>query len=414
METEKHGFTRRNLLACVCFALVFTLLFLGLDKLMFSDKEHSATWTRIRTQRSVPQTLILGNSHAFCSFAPYVLNGSLGLDAAVLGASGQNAVSVADSFQAVLDVGAPKLVIMELNAFTHAPELMAGDHKSSGLSNINGMPSLLRRAKSAWREFGYENIPQGVFQLLRADMMWSRWERGGEKLTVPDGSSLLSWHATGVYDAAARQADARRFAQTHHSAAPDKRNVAALRRVMELAQASGARVALVKAPTVETSQEWVDQLQALADIAAEYGDTYLGFHDFHQDVADMGLCVQDFYDRTHLSRRGALRFTEAFARWLGERIDRQPDFANVFGYRGETAEQLTDGAWRYTVSAYGENVEYRFQTADGALLADFSPENTVVSPLSPEKAGQITVTLRMGQTACDPFVLLSTDSCVLR
>lgn len=357
--------------------------------------------------------LILGNSHAFCSFVPTVLSGALDVDAAMLGTSGQNAVSVADSLEAVLDVGAPEYIVLELNAFSHDPDLMKGNHKSSGLNNISGMPSLARRVESAWREFGYENIPQGAFQLLRADMMWSRWSRDGKPFTAADGSSLLDWHATGVYDAAAHQARARAFAQNAVPTSPDPRNVQAFRRVMELAQRYGSKVVLVKTPTVASTQEWCDQLRAFGEIAAEYGDTCIGFHDFHEDVADMGLEVADFYDRVHLSRRGAIRFTETFAAWLGGLIGVAPDYGGVFGYRGETAEPLADGAWRYTIDAYGENVAYRFETAAGELLADFGPQNSIVSPLSPEKAGQILVTLRMGQTCSAPFPLLSTDSCVL-
>lgn len=390
----KNGaFSRRHLWGAVCFAVAFVLLFLGVDTLLHREREYSGTWTRVRETGSVPEVLIMGNSHAFCSFAPEIVTEALGLDTAVLGTSGINSVGTTDSFEALLHVGKPQYLVIEANAYTFDYDATAKYHKAEALSNINGMPRLLDRVKSAWREFGYENIPQGAFQLLRADLMWKRW-KDGESVSAADGSGLLNWHATGVFDAEKMQAEARRYTLDRKpSPHSDPRNDEQLHRIMRLAQQNGVKVLLVKAPTEHQTQYGADLLLYLEQLCGEYGDTFLGLHDFHTDMADMGLEVQDFYDNSHLSRSGAAKLTAAFARWMSERTGLEADFENVFAYAGEKVEEGSDGLWRYEMSAYGQDVECRF-LLDGEEVQGFSAENSVELPVPSGEASRVECVMR--------------------
>ncbi len=410
------GFTRRQLLAVVSFALVFVTLFLTVDRLLFSDVFFSDTWTRIRKEQKSPQVLILGNSHSFCSFVPQIINDSLGLDAAVLGASGQNSAGAVDSFEAVLAVDAPEIVVAEVNVFLSPYDQAALYHKASMLNNINGMPHLWQRVKSAWRELGFEAIPQGAFQLLRADLMWARWNKHVEIDYAADGSSLMRWRAQGVYDAAAVQAQSRSYeANAVPEPVYDPRNEQEFRRMMDLARKHGVRVVLVKAPTVTTDQLAYNQIIGLEQIAREYGDVLLGAHNFHSDLSDMDFGVEDFYDPSHLSRSGAARFTIRFATWLGELLGTQPDFGRCFAYAGERVEPLADGMWRYSMYALGENVTYRFsRIVDGEeiLLQDFGPSHSIVTDVPLENADQISVTMRMGDKTLT-YTFMTVNTCTL-
>lgn len=401
-ETVPRAFTKKNALGVLCFALVFCLLFAGAERLLYSDTVFSSTWNRIRERGDVPQVLILGNSHAFCSFVPDILGGALGMDAAVLGASGQNSAGTTDSFEAALEKGAPRLAIVELNAFYYDYDLMRTQHKSAALGNINGMPGALRRAKAAWRELGFENIPQGMFQLLRSDLMWSRWadllKRDGNanRYAGPDtlGYSYMNWHAAGHYDAARMQTDA---VALRRDAAPiplDARNEAELRRLLRLAGKNGVELWLVKTPTALKSGEEAGKLAYVREVARQEGSAAI-VHDFHENVEDMGLAIEDFYDGGHLSRSGAAKFTEYFTGWMGERIGVTPDFTKAFAYRGERVEP-EDGGSRFTMLAYGKDVRYRFVWKDGAeerLAADWSEINSVTLPLAPENADELYVSM---------------------
>ena len=243
-------FTRRNLRSAIGFALAFVLLFLAVDRLLFNETFFSPVWTKLREEKKAPQVLIMGNSHAFCSFLPEIINESLGVEAAVLGTSGQNGESVADGFEAVLRVDAPEVVVIELNPFLTDYETMELYHKASALNYINGMPSLWQRVKSTYRQLGFENIPQGAFQLLRADLMWSRWSGNTEIVFSPDGSAPLAWHAQGNYDAVLAQEEALAYHAQSALLVLEKRNTDSLRKVMNLARKHGVKVVAVKTPLI--------------------------------------------------------------------------------------------------------------------------------------------------------------------
>jgi len=399
-------------MGALCYALAFALLFVGADALLRREEEYSGTWSRIRAGGGVPQVLIVGNSHAFCSFAPSVLSQALGMDAAILAASGLNSIGVTDSVEAVLHVGTPEYLVVEANAYTFAYDATAQSHKATALSHINGMPRLRDRVASAFRQFGYEAVPAGAFQLLRSDLMWKRW-KGGEPVTAADGSSLLDWYATGEYDAQARQAEARAFAQgSVPSNEADPRNDRELRRLFELAEAHGVKVLIVKAPTRAQTQLGSDLLAHLEAIGRTYGENFLGLHDFHQDVADMGLAVTDFYDYSHLNRSGAAKLTACAAEWLGERMGKPVAGGDVFAYGGERAEALDGGLWRYEAAALGDGVEFRF-FLDGEPLGDWSDQNRVVLALEPAQAARLSVTLRRGSEEIS-FCFMTPDTCVFQ
>lgn len=410
--TRTNARRRRWRMGALCYALAFALLFVGADALLRREEEYSGTWSRIRAGGGVPQVLIVGNSHAFCSFAPSVLSQALGVDAAVLAASGLNSVGVTDSVEAALHMGTPEYLVVEANAYTFDYDSTAQSHKATALSHINGMPRLRDRVVSAFRQFGYEAVPAGAFQLLRSDLMWKRW-KGGEPVTAADGSSLLNWYATGAYDARARQAEARAFTEAAvPSDGADPRNDRELRRLFSLAETHGVKVVIVKAPTKAQTQLGSDLLAHLEAIGRSYGETFLGLHDFHQDVAEIGLTVTDFYDYSHLNRSGAVKLTAYAAGWLGERMGRPAALGDVFAYGGERAEALDGGLWRYEAAALGEGVAYRF-FLDGEPLGDWSDQNWVVLALEPAQAARLSVSLRRGGGEIS-FCFMTPNTCVFQ
>lgn len=407
--------TWKHVRSMLCFALVFVLLFLAADGLCHREEEYSATWLRIR-KGDVPQVLILGNSHAFCSFVPEMMKDALGLDAAVLAASGLNSVGVTDSFEAALSKGTPEMIIVETNAYSFDYDSTALYHKGTALSNINGMPGLRNRIRSAYREFGYENIPQGAYQLLRADLMWKRW-RGGEPVTAADGSGLLHWRATGSFDAADAQrkneAMWQESLQTGLSAKEkwqfDERNLDEFHRLMNLAQKRGVKVVLAKAPTTAAGQYGCDWLNHLQLIAQEY-DVFLGLHDFHLDVVAMDLRAEDFYDSSHLSRSGAARFTRVFCEWLAGLTGQKAEWKEAL-YAGERIEAAGDGTWRYTVESTSGQAQYRFML-DHEIIQDWSEAGWVEIDLDPAQASRLSVSIRRGD-AQSSITFMSPNTCVL-
>ena len=126
----------------------------------------------------------------------------------------------------------------------------------------------------------------------------------------------MNWHAAGHYDAARMQTDA---VALRRDAAPiplDARNEAELRRLLRLAGKNGVELWLVKTPTALKSAEEAGKLAYVREVARQEGSAAI-VHDFHENVEEMGLAIEDFYDGGHLSRSGAAKFTEYFTGWMG-------------------------------------------------------------------------------------------------
>ncbi len=394
-------FTKRNAAGIICFALVFCLLFALAERLFWNDEEYCTVWTRLREQKTVPEVLIVGNSHAFCSFVPDILNGVLGIDSAVLASSGADGGAVCDSVNAVLKVGKPRLLVIELNAFYFEDGLMERAHKYNALGNINGMPSLISRADSAYRELGLDSVPQGMFQLLRAELVWKRWSttESKESLNRYEGTDVLGyqsldWFASGDY----RSADIKinGSASGADESLLDSNACSELRRLLTLAKQNSVEVWLIKAPLAARIIEHPNTFDAVGLIAAEYGDTVAFSHDYNEDLPEMKLTSADFYDGGHLNRRGAAKFTLRFADKLGERLGKTPDIGGAFAYLDEAVTPLEDGLWRYEMYALGRDVLYRFELDEGdakTLVADWSETNAVDLPLEPDSADSLIVSM---------------------
>lgn len=399
---DKSRFTRRRLVGIIGFALIFLLLFCTAEKLFYDDSIYSTTWNRIKEQQDVPDILILGNSHAYCSFVPDLINGALGVDSAVLAVTGQDALGVTDSFETVLNIGTPKLAIVELNAIYFEPGVMAQDNKGAAISNINGMPGLVRRIQVTEREFGLENIPQGAFQLLRSDLMWSRWEALNKPPIVnryekPDvnGYARLDYFSTGDY----RSADipvtkAAPGMDAHGILAPESEEE--LRRLLTLAQHNGVEVWLVKSPIASREVIHPNGVDAAMQIAAEFGDTVTFCYDYNDDLPELDFTAADFYDGGHLNRRGAARFTQWFMRTMADRLGLEANLNAAFAYLDESITPLPDGGYRYAINVSGERNLYRFQviTPEGVMTKEreWSEESTIDVDVYPTMGDWVQVT----------------------
>jgi hypothetical protein len=397
------------------------LLFAAAEVLLSNHDLGGSVWKRIRETRSVPEVLIMGNSHAFCSFVPDILNGALNVDAAVLAASGQDGIGLTDSFETVLRLGAPRLLIVEINAFLIEAGGMAVSHRNSTLDNISGMPGLWRRAQVALRELGLESVPAGAFQLLRADLMWSRWSNLAKPANVNRYAGLdllgyqsLNWYATGAYDSAE--------AVISDASSPARMPVemrAELRRLLTLARQHNVEVWLVKAPVAIRAVSGTSELDQLSELIAEFGDSVTWVYDACQELPSLGLTAADFYDRGHLNRRGAAKFTRHFCGLMGARLNTEPDLQRPFAYQDERIESLPDGKTRWTMTATGPEVLYRFSLDSGEVLRDWSSDPSLVSDLPPEEAGRLLVSMCPAALLeqADEYALtlsfMTADRCVL-
>ena len=115
-----------------------------------------------------------------------------------------------------------------------------------------------------------------------------------------------------------------------------------LERIIDLCQARGVELWLIKAPS-NTALEETQRLrmEQVAALAAERG---VVFDDFNACYEEMGLTLDDFYDQRHLTGTGAVKFTDYFACLLEKRYP-------------QLHTESEDHEWEEQYRAYREKLE---------------------------------------------------------
>lgn len=403
------------------FLVLFFTLFLWLNSLCVPLQTYCSTWDKIQAGEG-PEILIMGNSHANKSFIPEILDSTLGIDSGVLSSSNQFMEMTTANLKLILGYYTPKAIILEAYApATNTKDVIA---KSDFYQNSDGMHNIFERFFYLCRVADPEDIPAGLFPILRSNQRWRRVEA----LKVTSAPSpyaygdregfifSISTHATGNANIASISALYREsYEKSAYEERLTPRGKAAFLEFLELCETNSIDVYIVKAPTVQKTH--MHTIMELRELSRGYDCVKL-IYDSHPHMASLGLTTEDFYDNGHLSRRGSARFTEHFAEVLGKALGKTPDFGQVFFYRGESVTRLKNGLYRWQMRYYGENL-YRFEQCfpDGTtvLLQDFNEKDYVDLPASTREDFNVKVTVqsKTNETLKETITFMSPNACVL-
>ena len=100
------------------FAAVFTVSFLGFEKLFHSDAKIHPVWRYAASEGHAPiDILFVGNSHTYSSVDGKLLSEATGLNIRALTCASANGVNVAADLEAFLNYEVPKVVVLDLCPF---------------------------------------------------------------------------------------------------------------------------------------------------------------------------------------------------------------------------------------------------------------------------------------------------------
>ena len=397
------NFSGKHLCIGLCFILCFLIVFVLLDGLLFDETWETTVWKKVQCEDG-PEILFMGNSHAYVSFIPSVLDSALGMDTEVLASPAQNMYMTLENLKTILRYYSPRLIILEANAiYADNRDEMQGEKKGNTLQNIDGVRSYIDKIRISAKTLKFEDIPLGVTQLCRKGLMYSRWERLGESVAANpferqdiEGYKILSTHFGGEADIC----DIENFyTETEgglftESRIPETKNEKALHEFLQLAEKNSIEVWIVKAPTLRKDKNMIATMMRIEEIADEYSAVTC-IMDLHESMTSMELTPMDFYDRGHLNRCGAVKCTTYFGEILGERLGVTPDYSKAFFYKGENIKLEDDGLYSYTMETFGDTRYCFEQKTDGkyVCISDWSNKNTVKVELLPENADQLRVTM---------------------
>lgn len=386
------------------FCIVFIILFLGIEIYLFEDKRVSTVWETIQQEGEGPDILFMGNSHMYTSTNPILINHKLGIDSKILGSSAQNMVMTKENLKVLLEYQKPDIIVLEpYAALIDNREVMQTTKKGFVIDNLDGIKNYAHKLEASINTLKFTDLPEAMFQLCRPMLMWSRWEQvingKSEKNNPYQQHDMLGYVWRDSYTDAEMNLEEvqKQYQQAYKKQEPyplPDYNELALREFFEFARDEGIDVWIIKAPTAKVVEKYVGMMKTIEEIGKEYGVVKY-IDDMHLYIDAIGLKQDDFYDLTHLNRRGAMKFTEYLIDIIAEQLNLKKQDDEVFFYKNEYITQLENGKYRYTMENY-QDVQYKFELYKNKKIIetqDFSNQNYFDTDVELSEEYKLTVTM---------------------
>lgn len=260
--------------------------------------------------------VILGSSHAMCSYDPYAIEKNLGLNAYNLGTALQQPDTAYYLLKEVLKTQKPKYLIYDVYF-----KVMLDEY-----SNEQALTVLkeLRPSQNAfahfWRNLNLEGKVSYYNNWLNPFGKIQSVMENPAPVEVPEaylGRGFYSSH--GVVDPNLLEESEHPFATEFNGF--NARQVTFLKKLINLAQENGIQVILTSAPLPPTIFSRVDYYDAVLAEVNEVAQLFNVPHlDFTASSGNM-LVDTDFADQGHLNRAGCAKFTEYFIPKIKESLN---------------------------------------------------------------------------------------------
>ena len=351
--TQKHA--KLLALGRLClFAIIFCSLFLALESFFFSDDQVHPTWAYVSDPDHKPiDILFVGNSHTYTTIDAELLSKATGLNIRALTCASINGEIAEANIEAFLNYEIPKVLVLEMCPFTAKNfDAMRTNNLGIVLQHFDSIPNILTRFKALTKVTSLENIPSGVFQLLRNTMMWNRWEN----TTAAD----LGYDAYGSnrkyqvhYDPLFSPEE---LAVSYSSPVPNENvgmhatNQTAFIHILDLATKNNIDVWVYNAPICHFDQSYASALSYVDTLRDQY-PCIKHIDNSMLQLADIGITRTDFYDSGHLNPNGMEKTSIWMANLIAKRFHTDAQTNDLLIYKNtSTVNKLTPGIQNKTGS----------------------------------------------------------------
>ncbi len=320
----------KNILRFAAFVVIFAVLSGLLETAFFDRRGLPSTWLYVSAEEHEPiDLLVVGNSHARNSIDTEMLSRELGINARTLGFSSSNGGLTATDLEVFLRYSVPEVVMLEMCPFmTDNYEDMRDYNQGIIYTHFDGIPDLHNRLWALSRSMNPEDVPGGLFQLLRPTYIWRRikafCQNTGIIAETPNTSPYGYEALDGIWQdykedfpTVERRYDEHQPDYSQTTLCEENRHAA--ERIIELSQEYGFELWFYGAPVAEFMEIYAEQMAELRDLAEESGHVAY-FDDYLAEYVLLGLGEGDFYDHGHLNRHGAEKFTGYIIPIIAERL----------------------------------------------------------------------------------------------
>lgn len=331
----------RRLAAVVCFTALFLALFAGATQLLRNKNSAGAVLALYEEPRDSLDVVLIGSSHMLNGVFPLALWSDYGIVSNNLAQHGQSIPISYYMVQEAIRTQHPSWIVLDTYMLYYPELIYEGDGNSH-----KSIDNLAWAAPKLSAIFDLFSGSERWDYLLPLTFFHSRWkELSAADLARPDtlGKGCEYRLVVTPYPPEEQAgADAR---QPLSPVALDY-----LDRIVTLCREEGVELVLVCTPFLATPEQQ-GQMNAVADVAAEYGLTYWNFL---QRPEETGFDPEtDLYDYSHLNANGALKFTRA----LGAELSALgvPDRRTQAEYAGWDEDCAR---WRETLAADAAAAEF--------------------------------------------------------
>lgn len=135
----------KAILKTTLFATILIVALSLLSTVLVDNKDYTAKMEEFYTSEQALDIIILGNSHAYCSFDPAIINANLGVNAYNLGQGGQHIEVTYAYLEEALKYQQPQLVVVEL---FNARDVVKDAGVAVNLLSLNAMRPSLTQAEA--------------------------------------------------------------------------------------------------------------------------------------------------------------------------------------------------------------------------------------------------------------------------
>lgn len=308
-----------RVLKCVLFAGLVLLIASGLERLFHRVSSAEARFDAFyEVDRNSLDYVILGNSHAYVSYDPVMVQNVLGVNGFVLGSGGQSVVKAYYDLVEVFKYHKPKTVFLEAYGLYVPASKTRLQHR---YHSLDGMRWSLNKLQAGHLLLEPSQYVDAAFKLVRAHNRWKKPEEISDNLQLFQKfrnrihNGWTGFSAVDGYVPAKVGKKVSRVAKKHYSPVED--NLVYLSMIRDLCIKRDARLVLVMAPVLPAFRD-MDQLNA--GIRSACSDLGVEFADLHTDPKWRSE-YRFFKDAQHVNRYGACVATRELIVFLYSRFD---------------------------------------------------------------------------------------------
>ncbi len=340
--SKNKKFLLQGLLFCVLFVLTFFPI-----QEVFARKSLEKPWdmtNKISGFYNEPEdefaVMYFGSSHAYASFSPLEIWSETGVKSYVFATQMQPMWASVTYLKEALKTQSPELVILECNMLAEDTEYMEDSTNSSFMDDIPLSLDKIQLAQVSAAEG--ERFPL-VLNFVKYHSRWPSLTQ--EDFTFRRSQAIDPYKGFVLLPPKQGGDPIDRFDLSGDIGVQPltDKNTQYLREFIELCAENDIELWLVKAPC-NLEPENQAKMNAVAQIAAEYG---LPFDNFNgeDDYTAIGITAREnFFDQRHMDIVGSTRFSEYFAQLM---VERYPDLTR----------DAEDSAWQDAYTAYLSDVE---------------------------------------------------------